>query len=56
MPEIEKILKKPYEELTMGEIIVLCLTEYKEEGYKRLEYLNKKQGDKKPMHLGLTNK
>lgn len=54
MPEIEKILKKPFDELTMGEIIVLCLTEYKEEGYKRLDYINEKHDGKKAMHLGLN--
>lgn len=53
MAEIEKILAKPFDELTMGEAIVIALAYSKEEGFKRIDYINKKE-KKKSMHLGLV--
>ena len=41
MAEIEKIMEKPFDELTMGEAIVIYMVD-KEEGIKRLDYLTKK--------------
>lgn len=41
MAEIEKIMAKSFDELTMGEAIVIYIID-KEEGIKRIDYLTKK--------------
>jgi hypothetical protein len=49
MAEIEKIMEKSFDELTMGEAIVIYMVD-KQEGIKRIDYLTKKAA-KKPMGL-----
>ena len=41
MAEIEKIMSKPFDELTMGEAIVIYMVD-KQEGIKRIDYLTNK--------------
>lgn len=50
MAEIEKIMSKPFDELTMGEAIVIYMID-KNEGIKRIDYLNNK-ASKKSLGLG----
>ena len=49
MPEIENLKAKPYDELTMGEAIVIYLVD-KEAGIDRIDYLTNK-GNKKSFGL-----
>ena len=41
MPEIENIMAKSFDELTMGEAIVIYMVD-KQEGIKRIDYLTNK--------------
>ena len=47
MAEIERIMEKSFDELTMGEAIVIYMVD-KQEGIKRIDYLTNK-GSKKPI-------
>ena len=42
MPEIENIMSKSFDELTMGEAIVIYMVD-KQEGIKRIDYLTNKK-------------
>ena len=45
MAEIEKIMAKSFDELTMGEAIVIYMVD-KQEGIKRIDYLTNKTSKK----------
>ena len=47
MKEIEALLEKSYDELTMGEAIVIFLAGYKAEGIERIEYIKNNDNNTK---------
>ena len=46
MPEIENIMSKSFDEITMGEAIVIYMVD-KQEGIKRIDYLTNKSNKSK---------
>lgn len=52
--EVKELFKKPFEEVTMQEAIVMFFCN-KEEGFKRIDYIQKKeQKEKKNLKLNLS--
>lgn len=47
MKEIERLLEKPFDELTMGEAIVIFLAGYKNEGIERIDYIKNNDNNTK---------